>query len=107
CGSQGAMVDSLWSVQYWYYVVLIRRREMLASILIISISFVLLIYWFRYSCILLLRGYAEQPAAAHADSRFSFGAIAERLGEEPPMDALHQALRRDYQLITYLLQHAP
>ena len=80
---------------------------MFASILIILVSFVLLVYWFRYSCILLLRGYAVQPGATSKhDSRFSFGAVRERLQTEPELDPLHVALQRDYQLITYLLEHA-
>lgn len=79
---------------------------MFASILIISISFVLLVYWFRYSCILLLRG--QEPSATPAvESQFSFGAVRKALGDAPELDALHLALQRDHQLITYLLQHAP
>lgn len=80
---------------------------MFASILIISISVVLLAYWFRYSCILLLRNQPAQDHAAASDGQFSFGAAHKRLGEEPELDALHLALKRDYELITYLLQHAP
>ena len=80
---------------------------MLASILIILVSLVLLVYWFRYSCILLLRGYSEQAVAMpQSDSRFSFGAVRERLRIESQLDPLHVALQRDYQLITYLLEHA-
>ena|SRR5215813_1816615 len=80
---------------------------MFASILIILISFVLLVYWFRYSCILLLRGHGEPIVSPSADSQFSFGSARTRLGEEPEMDALHLALERDHKLITYLLEHAP
>src|SRR6185503_960805 len=73
---------------------------------IISISFVLLAYWFRYSCILLLRGHTE-PVVSPADSQFKFGSARTRIAEEPQLDALHLALQRDHQLITYLLEHAP
>ena len=79
---------------------------MFASILIILISFVLLVYWFRYSCILLLRGHSE-PVAPQAEGQFSFGSARNRLGEKPELHALHLALQRDHQLITYLLDHAP
>ena len=80
---------------------------MFASILIILVSVVLLVYWFRYSCILLLRGYADQPVVAvQSDSRFSFGSVRERLQTEQQLDPLLVALQRDYQLITYLLEHA-
>src|SRR5262245_49156911 len=80
---------------------------MFASILIISISLVLLVYWFRYSCILLLRGYAEQSAAPAGDNRFNFGATKSGLSQEAELGAFHEALLRDYQLITYLLENAP
>jgi hypothetical protein len=75
---------------------------MLASILIIAVSIVLLVYWFRYTCLLLLR----DSRALQSDARFSFGAVRERLQNESQLDPLSAALERDYQLITYLLQHA-
>jgi hypothetical protein len=43
---------------------------MIASVLIITFSLVLFVYWFRYSCLLLLRRSADQPVAA-AD-RFNY-----------------------------------
>ena len=79
---------------------------MFASVLIILISLVLLVYWFRYSCILLLRGYANQPLAAAPGDRFSFREVRDRLQVEPELDPLHRALQRDFRLITYLLEHA-
>ena len=80
---------------------------MIASILIILISFILLIYWFRYSCILLLQGHAKQPVTVVSEDGFHFRAVQERVGVEPEMDPLHLALQRDYRVIAYLLQHAP
>ena len=75
---------------------------MIASVLIIAVSIVLLVYWFRYTCILLLRNSeAQQP-----DFRFSFGAVKEHLTAEAQLEPLHSSLQRDYQLITYLLQNA-
>ena len=81
---------------------------MLASIFIIAVSLVLLVYWFRYSCILLLRNAAEQTAtpAAERDTRFACGDVLERLKTSDALDPLHSALNRDYQMLTYLLQHA-
>ena len=79
---------------------------MIASILIILISFILLVYWFRYSCILLLRGHGKQPVTAASEDGFHFRAVRERVGVEPEMDPLHLALQRDYRVIAYLLQHA-
>jgi hypothetical protein len=77
---------------------------MLASILIIAVSLVLLVYWFRYTCILLLRN--SEAVAPQADARFNFGAVREQLQVELQLDPLHAALERDYQLITYLLENA-
>jgi hypothetical protein len=62
---------------------------MIASVLITVVSLVLLGYWFRYTCILLLRSHGERPAVA--------------LDGEP--DLLRQALERDYRMLTYLCRH--
>jgi hypothetical protein len=81
---------------------------MLASILIIALSLVLFVYWFRYSCILLLRNAAEQIATANSDqdTRFNFSDVQVRLKTEQVLDPLHVLLNRDYQMLTYLLEHA-
>ena len=77
---------------------------MLASVLITAVSIVLLCYWFRYSCLLLLRNRSEQ-AAGIADDRFSFGQVREHLESAPDLDPLRRSLERDYRIVTYLLQH--
>jgi len=81
---------------------------MLASILIIAFSFVLLVYWFRYSCILLLRNYPEPAESSRAivDNRFRVDEVQQRLETAEPLDPLHASLQRDYQVLTYLLEHA-
>jgi hypothetical protein len=81
---------------------------MLASILIIAFSLALLVYWFRYSCILLLRNQSELAASslAAADHRFHILEVQVRLRTEQQLDSLHTSLQRDYQVLTYLLQHA-
>src|SRR6266567_2669021 len=81
---------------------------MLASILIIAFSLALLAYWFRYSCILLLRNQSEALASAFAtaDNRFHILEVRERLLTGQQLDPLHSSLQRDYQVLTYLLQHA-
>src|SRR6476646_4179940 len=81
---------------------------MLASILIIAFSSVFLAYWFRYTCILLVRNGAEElrgfsPAA---QGSFNFEEIQSRLRSEGQLDPLHSALQRDYQVLTYLVRHA-
>ena len=79
---------------------------MLASILIIGFSLILFVYWFRYSCILLLRNFAEQPKPV-SDERFSFAEVQTRLKSDLELDPLRQALDRDFRMISYLLYHAP
>ncbi len=81
---------------------------MLASILIIVFSSALLLYWFRYTCILLVRTGTEEVRSfsAAAQNSFSFAEIQNRLRSEDQLDPLHVALQRDYQVLTYLVQHA-
>ena len=54
---------------------------MLASILIIVFSSVLLVYWFRYTCILLVRNGAEEVRvfSPAAQGSFNFAEIQNRL----------------------------
>jgi hypothetical protein len=82
---------------------------MLASILIIGFSLILFVYWFRYSCILLLRNYSAETVSTspNAESRFSFSQVREQLKSDLELDPLHQSLDRDYRMISYLLRHAP
>ena len=81
---------------------------MLAGILIITFSLALLIYWFRYSCILILRTQAEEfvPAPESADARFSVSQVRESLKHEDELDPLRVALDHDYRVLTYLIEHA-
>jgi len=81
---------------------------MLASVLIIVFSLVLLVYWFRYSCILLLRNASEQTATAPDTANgFKFAEVQQRLKNEAELDPLWRSLDRDFRMISYLLQHAP
>lgn len=81
---------------------------MVVSVLIIAISSILFLYWFRYSCLLLLRTRPQRIATAPAteDTRFNFGDVRERLEREEALDPLHSALRRDYEVLIYLVEHA-
>jgi hypothetical protein len=79
---------------------------MLASVLILVFSAVLLVYWFRYSCLLLLRHAAEQTDHSVADERFSIAMVLDRVRTEPQLDTLERALDRDYHMLTYLVKHA-
>jgi hypothetical protein len=77
---------------------------MIASVLIITFSLVLFVYWFRYSCLLLLRRSADQPVTAV--DRFSFVTVQQGLKAGLELDPLRRSLDRDYRVLTYLLDHA-
>jgi hypothetical protein len=77
---------------------------MIASVLIIAFSLVLFAYWFRYSCLLLIRRGADLPAAA-AD-RFNYTSVQQGLRAGLELDPLRRSLDRDYRVLTYLLDHA-
>jgi len=79
---------------------------MIASFLIIGFSVLLLAYWFRYSCILLLRSHAERTPSAVPDNRFCFAEVQARLRTAEVLDPLHLSLQRDQEILIYLLQHA-
>jgi hypothetical protein len=81
---------------------------MFASILIIVFSSALLLYWFRYTCILLVRTGAEEMRSfsPQAQGSFSFAEIQNRLQSGDELDPLHTSLQRDFQVLTYLVQHA-
>lgn len=77
---------------------------MVASILIIGFSLVLLVYWFRYSCLLLLRN--GQEVSATPDERFGFAGLRAQLSSGASLDPVHETLTRDYRLLIYLIEHA-
>ena len=81
---------------------------MIASFLIIGFSLLLLVYWFRYRCVLLLRAHTERAGSvsAVADNRFCFAEVQARLRTAEVLDPLHLSLQHDYELLIYLLQHA-
>ena len=78
---------------------------MLTSVLIVGISAVLLVYWLRYSCVMLLHD-AQERSATVADERFSASSVLERLKTEADLAPLERALERDYRVVTYLIEHA-
>ncbi len=88
---------------------------MLASILIITISLVLFVYWFRYTCFLILssdssRNYASQIASANhlsfPDTQLALSGSGVDQGiSTRALDSLHRSLDRDFQLLSYLLTH--
>jgi hypothetical protein len=83
--------------------------ELLATFIITSSSFLLFGYWFRYTCLLILsakttRDYAPSVAMAN---RLSFLEVQTQLRSSVAnLDGLMESLDRDYQVLTYLLNHA-
>ena len=82
---------------------------MLVSILIIAVSLVLLAYWFRYTCVLLLKvdGASECASRVAAANHLNFPEVLGRLQQaEATLDSLELALERDYRILNYLLEHS-
>jgi hypothetical protein len=81
---------------------------MFASALIIVLCSALLAYWFRYSCILLLRNSEEQAGCINVamQGTFKCSAIQEGLQNGDPLDPLHKLLAADYRVLTYLVRHS-
>lgn len=85
---------------------------MLTSVIIIVISLMLFVYWFRYTCVLILstkttKDYASQIAQAN-QLRFleTRNTLLESSANMAPLDALQQSLDQDFRLLSYLLRHA-
>jgi hypothetical protein len=76
---------------------------MVTSVFIVAISAVLLVYWLRYSCVILLHAALER--AAMPDERFSVSSVLERLKTEADLAPLERALERDYRVVTYIIEH--
>ena len=80
---------------------------MISGVLIIAISMLLLAYWLRYSCVILLRDAQERTATfTVADERFSASSVLERLKTEADLAPLERALERDYRVVTYIIEYA-
>lgn len=84
---------------------------MIASILIIVFSVLLFLYWFRYTCLLVLsarsaKDYSSQVAAAND---LTFLTVRESISEASApelLDNLHRSLDRDYRMLTNVMRHA-
>jgi hypothetical protein len=79
---------------------------MVASVFIVVLCSALLAYWFRYSCILLLRNEEASSLASAMQGTFKGAAIQDGLNNGAPLDPLHKLLTRDYQVLTYLVRHS-
>ncbi len=87
-----------------------RGSTMITSIVIVLISAALFLYWFRYTCLLILNAetatdYAQDIAAVNG---LSFRRVQALLTNGGPadLDRLRQSLERDYNVVAYLMRHA-
>jgi hypothetical protein len=79
---------------------------MVTSVFIVAISAVLLVYWLRYSCVILLHAAQERSVMPSvSDERFSVSCVLERLKTEADLAPLERALERDYRVVTYIIEH--
>jgi hypothetical protein len=79
---------------------------MFAGILIVAFSSALLVYWFRYSCLMVMRNFLETMAPAEEDGRFHIGEVQAQLRSGTDLGRLHTSLERDYTVLVYLVEHA-
>ena len=80
---------------------------MIASGFILAISVVLLGYWLRYSCLLLLRSAQDRLELCEVpDERFNVESVKARLNSGTELGQLDRELERDYCVVTYLIEHA-
>lgn len=82
--------------------------ELITSGVLTGGSLLLLAYWFRYMCLLILsarttRDYAGEVAMAN---QLRFFEVQSQLGVSMELDRLQASLDRDYAVLTYLLQNA-
>ena len=83
---------------------------MIISTLIIAVSAVLFLYWFRYTCVLILstrttRDYSEEVATAN---ELAFAEVQDLLGSAAAgdLDTLQKLLERDYRVVNDLMKRA-
>lgn len=82
---------------------------MLASSIIIAVSAGLFVYWFRYSCMLILNTKTVQSYAADVarSKELNFMKVQQSLAmaESSALEVLREDLQRDYQKISGLLSN--
>ena len=83
---------------------------MLSIGLIVLFSVVLFVYWFRYSCLLILQNRTASSTVYASSGTLTFPAVQERLKKQAGgvdlLDQLHSELSNDYRIICFLLRCA-
>jgi hypothetical protein len=87
-----------------------HQFELAVTVIIVAGSALLLAYWFRYTCLLILsaKTACDYAAGVAAANQLGFQEVQTRLRDSSVVDfdPLRTALERDYSLITYLLKNA-
>ena len=83
---------------------------MVANIIILAVSLGMFLYWFRYTCVLMLsarttKDYGAEVAATNRLSYVAFEGGVDGISA-PELDAVQQSLERDYRLVSSLLKQA-
>jgi hypothetical protein len=80
---------------------------MVETVLIIAFSCLLLLYWCRYTILLLLSEDQIEEGAVISQLSLSETRAALRMGPaDLPLDSLHRSLENDYRVLRYLQTHA-
>jgi hypothetical protein len=80
---------------------------MLVNLVIIACSLLLLVYWFRYTCLLILntKSAVREASEFPYPRRFSVETALDGGANSRAMGDIGELLARDYRLLTYLLRH--
>lgn len=83
---------------------------MFTSILIIAVSLVLFLYWFRYTCVLILntRTTKDYSADVARANQLSFVGVRDMLerSQAVDLDTVRRSLEQDYRLVSSLTKQA-
>jgi hypothetical protein len=81
----------------------------LANAIIALLSAALLLYWFRYSCMLIVRSRKKDGRVAEVAqaNQLSFPAVRSRVATAEPasLEDLYRLLEKDRQMLLFLLDH--
>lgn len=93
-----------------WYARTIPEFPLLAVFLVLALFATLAMYWFRYTCALILsnrtaKDYAQAVAEANGLS-FPEASALLRAGNRATLDELHATLQRDYEFLCCLLRHS-
>jgi hypothetical protein len=85
---------------------------MVTSVVIIILSVAMFVYWFRYSCVLILESNwnEEQAQVVAMQNKLSFGSVNEslaRAGSAEEMDRVKDLLDRDLNQVISILSSRP